>query len=306
MRKAQENTRKTILNIVPLADKKQKNYETSKEQSDVIKMYLIQIRKSTLLTKKEETVLIKRAQQGDMAAKNRIIECNLRLVVNIAKKYTNKGVEFMDLIEEGNLGLMHALEKFEPQRGFRYSTYATWWVRQNMQKTLYNHAKTVRIPAYLLKELNFCLKRIRELKKELGYEPSESEIAKHLNYPIDKVRSILSAIISTESIDTLYDESNRPVIESIADKNTADPMTNIVNANMTSHIEKAITTLSDKEKQILIMRYGLFGHDIKSITQIAHILDYTRERIRQIQIEALAKLKGTFDDNLGDLFLKSA
>ena len=283
-----------------------RKYETTHEKPDIIKMYLSKIRQSKLLTREEEIILIQRSKKGDIAAKNKIVECNLRLVVNIAKKYTNRGVEFMDLIEEGNLGLIHALEKFEPERGFRYSTYATWWVRQNMQKTLYNHAKTVRIPAYLLKELNYCLKRIRLLQKELGREPSEKEIAKHLNYPLDKVRSILGAIINTESIDTLFDESNRPIIESIADNNTEDPMTNLVNSNMSAHIEKAIRCLNDNEKQILIMRYGLFGHDIKSITQIAHILRYTRERIRQIQVEAFTKLKDVFDDNLGNLFLKSA
>lgn len=283
-----------------------RHYETTKEQADVVKLYLNQIRQSKLLTHKEEIALIARAKKGDMAAKNKIVEANLRLVVNLAKKYINRGVEFMDLIEEGNLGLMHALEKFEPERGFRYSTYATWWVRQNMQKILYNQAKTIRIPAYLLKEFNYCRARVRQLQRKLGREPTEKEIAAYLNYSLEKVRGILGAIINTESLDILYDESNRPIIESIADSDSEEPERAMINHNMSTHIEKAITCLNDKEKQILIMRFGLFGNDTKTITQIAHILCYTRERIRQIQMEAFKKMKDAFDDNIGDLFLKSA
>ncbi|MFZ9036057.1 MAG: RNA polymerase sigma factor RpoS [Francisellaceae bacterium] len=265
----------------------------SAAEADATKMYLIDIGFKPLLTKEEEVYYAKKCQKGDPEAKKVMIESNLRLVVKMAKKYKPKGstLSFLDLIAEGNLGLIRAVEKFDPDLGWRFSTYATWWIRQNIERALLNHQRTIRVPVHVLKELNVYLRAAAELTKQLDHDPSPEEIAEFIDRPVEDIRKILSSTVQMDSLDEVYDDSNRNLMETIADDNTDDPEYIHQCTKTAEFVDKWLDQLTDNQRTVLAMRFGLRGYDIKTLEETGDQIGLTRERVRQIQVDALHRLK---------------
>lgn len=260
--------------------------------NDVTQIYLNEIGANPLLTPDQEASLARRVRRGDFAARQKMIEHNLRLVVNIAKHYLNRGIPLLDLVEEGNLGLIHALEKFDPERGFRFSTYATWWIRQNIERAIMNQSRTIRLPVHVVKELNQVLRTQRNLEAAGGGETTAEEIAHLLAKPVDEVRQILALNEHTASLDAPLDiDPNLSIGESLADEDALTPETQIQNAEIESLIGDWIGLLSDKQRTVIEFRYGLNGCEPRTLEELADRLGLTRERVRQIQLEALAQLR---------------
>ena len=256
---------------------------------DITNLYLHNLSRP-LLTAEQEVELAHKIKLNDRIAHQIMIESNLRLVVKMAKRYMNKGLSFLDLIAEGNLGLMRAVDKFNPDLGFRFSTYATWWIKQNIERALLNQTRTIRVPVHVLKELNSYLREISSLRKSLQREPTQEEIAKHLRRPIDEIKKVLSATKTVDSIDDMYDDSSRPVIETIASESSISPEENVVTANINKHLCQWLDLLNPNQQRVISMRFGLRGHDICTLEDIGKQINLTRERVRQIQIEAMSKL----------------
>lgn len=263
---------------------------------DATQMYLKELGFSTLLNAEEEVKLARKIIKGCEKSRHIMIQSNLRLVVKIAKRYINRGLPLLDLVEEGNLGLMHAVGKFDPERGFRFSTYATWWIKQNIERALLNQARTIRVPVHILKELNVYLRAARQLAQELDHEPSAEEIAEFLDRPVADIKKIMSASTPVDSIDGLYDDSNRPVIESIAKEDEVPVEDQFAQNDLFEHIDRWIDVLSDKEKTILCMRFGLRGYNAETLENVGQAVKLTRERVRQIQLEAVRKLRILVED----------
>lgn len=286
------------------ADKKLR--EASPSNFDPTQMYLSEIGFTPLLTAAEEVKLARLAHKGNEAARNRMIESNLRLVVKIARHYNRRGLPFLDLIEEGNLGLMHAIEKFDPERGFRFSTYATWWIRQTIERAIMNQSRTIRLPIHVVKELNSYLRAARKLTQKLDHEPTCEEIAAMVDKPIDEIRAILDLNKDTTSIDNpMAQDSDKPLVDVIADDNNSDPIDILAEADIQQHLEEWLNQLSDKQREIIERRFGLHGYDRTTLEEVGEAVGLTRERVRQIQIEALHKLrkvieKQGFADNFSD------
>lgn len=267
--------------------------------NDVTQLYLDDIGANPLLSAAEELMLTRQVVAGDFAARQKMIESNLRLVVSIAKRYLNRGMPMADLIEEGNLGLMHALEKFDPERGFRFSTYATWWIRQNIERAIMNQSRTIRLPVHVVKELNLVLRALRQLETHLdaGEEHHSrhgaiEQVARLLARPVEDVRYILSLNEGTASLDAPLDiDPDLSVADAIASDPGAQPEVRVQHAQTGSQIADWVTQLSDKQRYVLERRYGLNGCDIYTLEQLAIDLSLTRERVRQIQVEALTKLR---------------
>ncbi|PZP63969.1 MAG: RNA polymerase sigma factor RpoS [Azospira oryzae] len=260
--------------------------------SDVTKLYLNEIGHNALLTPEEELRLARLTRQGDFAARQKMIEHNLRLVVNIAKHYVNRGVALMDLIEEGNLGLMHALEKFDPERGFRFSTYATWWIRQNIERAIMNQSRTIRLPVHVIKELNTVLRAMRHLEAHSEREPTAEDVAHLLDRPVEEVRRVLSLNERTASLDAPLDiDPMLSIGESIPDENRPTPDLQLEQAQLESCVREWLQQLSEKHRWVIERRYGLNGHEVATLEQLAESLGLTRERVRQIQVEALQSLR---------------
>ena len=261
--------------------------------NDATRMYLVDIGFRPLLTKDEEFYYAKKVQQGDSKSKNMMIESNLRLVVKIAKRYKPRGnsLSFLDLIAEGNLGLIRAVEKFDPELGWRFSTYATWWIRQNIERALLNHQRTIRVPVHILKELNVYLRAATELTKLLDHEPSPEEIAEFIDRPVEDIRKILSSTVPMDSLDDAYDDSNRSMLETIADEQTSDPEDIHLHQKAAQFIDQWLDELSDNQRAVLSMRFGLRGYDIQTLEETGVQIGLTRERVRQIQVDALRRLK---------------
>ena len=255
-------------------------------------IYLSEIGFSPLLTKEEEVFLARKSLKGDIEARNRMIESNLRLVVKIARKYIKRGLDFADLIEEGNMGLMHAVEKFDPEMGFRFSTYATWWIRQTIERAIMNQARTIRLPVYLLKEVNAYFQAARELMKELKHEPSIEEIAKKLKKTPKEVNWLTNVIGDVTSLDDpLFDNDGATVIENVTSEVNDDPLQLLTDEGTERVIEEAILELDLKQQAVLVRRFGLHGHSRSTLDEVAAQIGLTRERVRQIQVRALRKLK---------------
>jgi len=262
------------------------------EEHDPTRLYLNEIGASPLLSAEEEVHFARLAQQGEESARKRMIESNLRLVVKIARRYLNRGLAFLDLIEEGNLGLIRAVEKFDPERGFRFSTYATWWIRQTIERAIMNQTRTIRLPIHVVKEINSYLRAARNLAQKLDHEPSAEEIAQLLDKPIDEVERMLGLNERTASTDTsIMIDSDKTLLETIPDNNTPDPADTLQDEDVHANLEDCLAQLSVKQREVVERRFGLHGHKVSTLEEVGQEIGVTRERVRQIQMDALRKLK---------------
>lgn len=274
--------------------------EASLHSHDATQIYLKEIGFSPLLTAKEEVRYGRLVRKGNAAARKKMIESNLRLVVKIARHYYNRGMEFSDLIEEGNLGLLRAVEKFDPERGFRFSTYATWWIRQTIERAIMNQTRTIRLPIHVLRELNLYLTKARELMKTQDHEPSYHEIADALHASIDDVKDMMELNEHMISLDIQIPNENstgKTLIESLPDKNSTDPTDLIANEYLHESLERCISELNEMQREILSRRFGLNGFERQTLEEVGHAVGLTRERVRQIQMGALKTLREIFERN---------
>lgn len=268
---------------------------TAQNSTDATALYLKEIGYSPLLTAEQEQTLGRAVQGGDERARARMIESNLRLVVKIARRYLNRGLPLLDLIEEGNLGLIRAVEKFDADRGFRFSTYATWWIRQNIERALMSQTRTIRLPVHVVKEMNLYLRAARELTQKLDHEPSAEEIAELIDKPVDTVRHMLGLNERVDSLDSQVGAFSAPLVNSLADEKLPDPAVTVQSDDLSEMLEMMLTDLSEKHQQVLIRRFGLRGHDNATLEQVGAEVGLTRERVRQIQMEALARLRRSME-----------
>ncbi len=264
---------------------------------DATQLYLNEIGFSPLLSAEEEVYFSRLALKGDIKARKRMIESNLRLVVKISRRYINRGLTLLDLIEEGNLGLIRAVEKFDPERGFRFSTYATWWIRQTIERAIMNQTRTIRLPIHVVKELNVYLRAARELSQKLDHEPTAEEIAELVSKPVDKVQKVLRLNERVASIDIPMGDSDKSAIETIADTQTSDPEILLQNTNISGNLEKWLDMLPDKHAEVLSRRFGLRNYEMSTLEEVGTEIGLTRERVRQIQVEALRKLREIVEKN---------
>ncbi len=260
--------------------------------SDATQIYLHEIGLNPLLSPEEELHYARRAVHGDFTARQKMIERNLRLVVNIAKHYLNRSVPLLDLVEEGNLGLMHALDKFDPERGFRFSTYATWWIRQNIERAIMNQSRTIRLPVHVIKELNLVLRAKRHLEAHGEREASIDDIAHLLGKPAEEIRSVLAHNEHTASLDAPLDvDPLLSIGESISDEQTVNPEAGLQTQEIESLVKQWLEQLNDKQRTVIERRFGLNSQEVCTLEELARDLGLTRERVRQIQLEALGQLR---------------
>jgi len=260
--------------------------------ADATQLYLREIEFSTLLTPEEEKELSRAAQAGDAAARRRMIESNLRLVVKISRRYINRGLPLLDLIEEGNLGLIHAVEKFDPELGYRFSTYATWWIRQTIERALMNQTRTIRLPIHVIKEINVYLRAARALQHRLEHEPTAVDIADLLDRPIDEVKRMLGLNERVTSVDLpVSRDSERPLLDLIPDEAGRQPYDLLADADVREHCGEWLDELDPKQRDVVVRRFGLGDREPATLEEVGRELGVTRERVRQIQIEALKKLR---------------
>jgi RNA polymerase nonessential primary-like sigma factor len=259
---------------------------------DATQLYLNEIGFSPLLTPQEEVYYARRALQGDESARSRMIESNLRLVVKISRRYVSRGLSLLDLIEEGNLGLIRAVEKFDPERGFRFSTYATWWIRQTIERAIMNQTRTIRLPIHVVKELNVYLRAARELTQKLDHEPSAEEIAELLDRPVEDVKKMLGLNERITSFDSpVGSESEKSLLDTIPDQKASDPAELLQDQDLKNSIDYWLDQLPNKQSEVIARRFGLRGFEMSTLEEVGHEIGLTRERVRQIQVEALKRLK---------------
>ena len=260
--------------------------------NDVTQHYLNEIGAKPLFTPKEEYDWACRARSGEFVARQKMIEHNLRLVVNIAKHYLNRGIPLLDLIEEGNLGLIHAIEKFDPERGFRFSTYATWWIRQSIERSIMNQSRTIRLPVHVVKEINLVLRSFRHLELANGKDIHLEQIAHLVDRSVEEVRRALTLNEHIASLDAPLDiDPNHSIADAIADENAVDPENLLQSNEIGELVGRWVGQLPEKQRRVLERRYGLGGVEISTLEEVAADLNLTRERVRQIQIEALDQLR---------------
>ncbi|MDM8546258.1 RNA polymerase sigma factor RpoS [Candidatus Venteria ishoeyi] len=261
-------------------------------ERDPTRLYLNEIGFVPLLTAEEEINLARRLQKGDEAARKHMIEANLRLVVKIARRQMNRGLALLDLIEEGNIGLMRAVEKFDPERGFRFSTYATWWIRQTIDRALMNQTRTIRLPIHIIKEINLYVRATRYLAHVLGRDPTPEDVARHLDHPIATVKKMMGLNERTTSVDAIRnDDQDKSLLDTLIDESTPDPSEVLQDDDLHRHINLWLSQLSNKQKTVVEYRFGLHGKEVSTLAEVGEIIGITRERVRQIQIEALHRLR---------------
>ena len=266
--------------------------EVTSKDLDATRLYLKEIEFSPLLTPEEEVYYARLARKGDERGRKRMIECNLRLVVKIARRYMNRGLPLLDLIEEGNLGLIRAVEKFDPERGFRFSTYATWWIRQTIERALMNQTRTIRLPIHVVKELNSYMRAVRQLTQELGNEPSEEEVATHLDKPLGDIKKLLSLTERATSVDvSIGKENDRPMLDIIPDEQCLEPDMLIQDEDIITYVDTWLEELDKKQREVIVRRFGLHGFERATLEEVGNELGVTRERVRQIQMDALKRLR---------------
>ncbi len=259
---------------------------------DPVKMFLKEIGKIRLLTFEEENILAERMLKGDKEAKKQLIESNLRLVVSIAKKYIGRGMHFLDLIQEGNLGLIKAVDKFDQTKGYKFSTYATWWIRQAITRAIADQARTIRIPVHMVETINKLIKTSRHLLQTLGREPTPEEIAAELEMPVEKVRDILKVSQEPISLETPVGEEDESNLGNfIPDDDAPSPSEQAADTLLREHIEEVMQTLTPREAKVLKLRFGLEDGRMRTLEEVGREFDVTRERIRQIEAKALRKLR---------------
>lgn len=259
---------------------------------DPVRMYLKEIGSIPLLSGEEEIELAKRIEQGDVDAKQKLAESNLRLVVSIAKRYVGRGMSFLDLIQEGNLGLIKAAEKFDYRKGYKFSTYATWWIRQAITRAIADQARTIRIPVHMVETINKIIRAQRALTQKLGREPSPQEIAKEVNMPADKVREVLKISQEPVSLETpIGEEEDSHLGDFIPDDNEPVPAEAAEYAVLKEQLNEVLDTLTDREQKVLRLRFGLDDGRARTLEEVGKEFNVTRERIRQIEAKALRKLR---------------
>ena len=259
---------------------------------DPVRMYLKEIGTVPLLSADEELRLAKRKAEGDESAKERLIEANLRLVVSIAKRYTGRGMSFLDLVQEGNLGLIKGVEKFDYTKGYKLSTYATWWIRQSVTRALADQARTIRVPVHMVETINKMSKMQRKLTLELGYEPSVTELAEALDMSEDKVMEIMQIAREPASLETpIGEEDDSNLGDFVADSNAVTPEGNVESVMLREHIDALLGDLKERERQVIVLRFGLEDGHPRTLEEVGKEFNVTRERIRQIEAKALRKLR---------------
>ncbi len=277
-----------------------------RRELDATRLYLREIEFSPLLTPQEERHYGRLARQGVEAGRRKMIECNLRLVVKIARRYMNRGLALADLIEEGNLGLIRAVEKFDPDKGFRFSTYATWWIRQTIERAIMNQTRTIRLPIHVLKELNAYMRVARKLAQDLEHEPTTGEIAQALDRPTDQVERLLNVSERVTSMDQpLTKDTDRPLRDLIPDEENPQPLDLAQDQDLTAHIDNLLNQLDEKQREVVVRRFGLQGHERSTLEEVGRELGVTRERVRQIQLDALRRLRRMLEarGHTGDILL---
>lgn len=272
------------------ADNQEDTVEISHQVIDATSLYLKEIGYAPLLTAEEEVFYARKLQRGSESARHRMIESNLRLVVKISRRYVNRGLELLDLIEEGNLGLMRAVEKFDPELGYRFSTYATWWIRQTIERALMNQTRTIRLPVHVVKELNVYLRASRKLAQRLDHAPTPEEIAEEVGKPVADVLKILSLSERISSIDVPVADKEKTLVETIADDNVFSPEYQLEDENLMSVLNEWLEQLPEKQREVLVRRFGLLNHQEETLEQVGREIGLTRERVRQIQVDALRRL----------------
>ncbi len=266
--------------------------EFTQDELDATRMYLSEIGFSPLLTAQEEVYFARLVIRGDASARNRMVESNLRLVVKIARRYMNRGLSLLDLIEEGNLGLIHAVEKFDPERGFRFSTYATWWIRQTIERALMNQTRTIRLPIHIIKEINGYLRVARQLAQTLDHEPTAEDIAQAMGKSVTEVKRMLQLNERVASVDTpIGKDEDRSLLDAIPDDNNIDPSQLLQDADLNEKLDQWLDQLNDKQRIVVKRRFGLGGLEKATLEQVGNEIGVTRERVRQIQIDALRRLR---------------
>ena len=267
-----------------------------RESPDATRLYLAEIGFSPLLTAEEEVYFARRARRGDEAARRRMIESNLRLVVKIARRYMNRGLPLLDLIEEGNLGLIHAVEKFDPEKGFRFSTYATWWIRQTIERALMNQTRTIRLPIHVVKEINSYLRAARRLSQQLDREPTPEEIAKLLDCSPAEVSRMLGLndrVVTSGNI--MGRDGERSVLDMIPDDEEANPSAQAQESDIRDVLEHWLERLTDRQRAVVERRFGLHGFERATLEEVGEQIGVTRERVRQIQMDALNRLRSIME-----------
>ena len=266
--------------------------DSSRVSMDATQLYLGEIGFSPLLTAEEEVFFARKALRGDAAARKRMIESNLRLVVKIARRYNNRGLALLDLVEEGNLGLIRAVEKFDPERGFRFSTYATWWIRQTIERAIMNQTRTIRLPIHVVKELNVYLRTARELAHRLDHEPSAEEIAAALDRPVEDVSRMLKLNEKICSVDSpIGGDGDKALLDILTDERGMGPELETQDDDMRLSVVHWLEQLNPKQREVLARRFGLLGYEPATLEEVGREIGLTRERVRQIQVEALRRLR---------------
>ena len=264
---------------------------------DPTRQYLDEIGIAPLLTADEEKEIGRRARDGDEAARQRMIESNLRLVVKIARRYINRGLPLLDLIEEGNLGLIHAVKKFDPERGFRFSTYATWWIRQTIERGIMNQSRTVRLPIHIIKDINACLRAARRLRQQNARAPTMAELAEHLDREVADIERLMALHERGTLGMNGYDADGQSPVDRLRAARSAEPARRAQVDDVHEIVDHWVWELNDKQREVLERRFGLHGYRRSTLEQIGHEIGVTRERVRQIQLDALKKLREMLERN---------